>query len=131
MEVIAHEPDVHSMTVLPEGVMINYLLRMPNSVPYLTFLPTDLLMFDEQRMLEAFRTHPPDVIVLIPRDTGEYGAKFFGRDYAQAMWTWVQSNYRSLAKLEETIPGQEKKSGMWIMKRNDSGAAMTLPATLK
>src|SRR5439155_22098088 len=88
--------DARSMCVLPDGVMLNYLMRVPSPVPFVTFLPTDVLMYREDRMLDALNHHPPDMIVLIPRDTTDYGAKTFGRDYAQSLYGWINQHYQRM-----------------------------------
>ena len=49
-----------TLAVLPEGVMINCLSGLRNPTPYLKFMPLDLLLFDEDRIVERFRAHPPD-----------------------------------------------------------------------
>jgi hypothetical protein len=88
----AMRPD-QTLVVMPEGVMLNYLLRRDSTVPYLTFLPPDLIMFDEQAMLEALKKQPPDFIALMHRPVGEYGFAAFGGDYAQSFLKWMMDHY--------------------------------------
>jgi hypothetical protein len=94
-----------SMVVLPEGVMLNYLLRIPNPTPFLTFLPPDVIMFTEERLLKALKAHPPDLIVGMPRDTTEYGLAQFGRDYNQALNLWVINEYDPMFRISDSLPG--------------------------
>ena len=87
-------PPGASVAVLPEGVMLNYLLRRPSSVPYINFMPVELLLFGENAIVSALRASPPDVIVLIHRETREYGYPLFGSDYGMTIMKWVKENYR-------------------------------------
>jgi Dolichyl-phosphate-mannose-protein mannosyltransferase len=82
-----------TVTVLPEGVMLNYLLRRRSPVPYVNFMPLELVLYGESSMLSALRASPPDVIVLVHKDTTEYGYPLFGADYAAEILGWVKANY--------------------------------------
>ncbi len=82
-----------TMTVLPEGIMLNYQLRMKSPTPYIAYLPGVLLHYGEEKILESFQKKPPDWIVLIHRDASEFGARFFSRDYGQLMASWIIDNY--------------------------------------
>jgi hypothetical protein len=70
-----------TVAVFPEGAILNYLSRRFNSTPVLTLMPPEILMFGGRRLLVLLQDAPPDYIVLVHRDTGEYGYRFFGRDY--------------------------------------------------
>jgi hypothetical protein len=81
------------LVVLPEGVMINYLLRRPSSIPYTTMLPTDDALFGEDEMAASLRRNPPALIGLVHRTTDEFGAPLFGRDYARRTREWIDARY--------------------------------------
>lgn len=78
---------------LPEGISLNYMSRRRNSSKYLNFVPADIMMFGEEKMLVDLQTHPPDWIILINRDTSEYGLSKFTVDYAQGIGAWIDQNY--------------------------------------
>lgn len=80
------------VTVLPEGVMLNYLARIP-STRYIQFIPPEMKMFGEARILEALRLEPPEWVVLVNRDDSEYGSQFFGKDYGQQLAQWILLEY--------------------------------------
>lgn len=82
-----------TLVVLPEGVMINYLLRMRSSIPYLTMLPSDVATFGEQAFVESLRLRPPSLILLVHRDTSEFGARLFGTDYGLRVADWISAHY--------------------------------------
>lgn len=87
-----------TFAVLPEGVMLNYLARRSSSTPYLNFMPLELDLFGSERILQNFVAHPPTRIVLVHKDTTEYGYPLFGRDYAQPLRHWIDANYTSEAR---------------------------------
>jgi len=111
-------PPDSTLVVLPEGVMLNYLARRRNPTPYITFIPSEMLMFGERRMLESLQAEPPDLIVLLQRSNEEYGYGPFGTDYAQAIDAWVAGNYRPIGPL---IGPVDVKRGAWarILARRD------------
>jgi hypothetical protein len=82
-----------SVAVLPEGVMINYLARVPNPTPYLNFMPPEEILFGDEAWEAVFRAAPPDAIVIVPRDTSEFGRGAFGSGYGHRLWEWVGSEY--------------------------------------
>jgi hypothetical protein len=96
-----------TLAVLPEGVMINYLADMRNPTPYINFMPPEMVIFGEGKMIGAFRAHPPDFILLLDRDVDEYGFKAFGQDYAPELYRWIIGKYSPLWQ-ETTKQGKMK-----------------------
>jgi hypothetical protein len=98
---------VRSLAVLPEGVLLNYLARIPNPTPYVNFMPPEMLLFGEDAWLAAFEADPPDLVLLVHKDTSEYGYPQFGRDYARKLARWVELHYLPAALLgqEPLRPG--------------------------
>jgi hypothetical protein len=64
---------VHSLLVLPEGVMLNYLTRLPNSISYFFFAPFVLADGRNAEIIHQLNAAPPDRIVVISRDMREFG----------------------------------------------------------
>jgi hypothetical protein len=85
-----------TLTVIPEGVMLNYLARRPSPTPVIGYLPNALAWKGEGTLLGALRSHPPDYIVIASRDSREYGPRTFGVDYAQETWRWIQGAYEPI-----------------------------------
>lgn len=119
----------HTIIVLPEGVMINYLLRVANPTPYINFMPPEVIAFEEKNMLAAFQSKPPELIVKAYKDVKQYGYEAFGEDYGKDLWAWVTQNYIPIMRLgpegfETTIfmhrPTFEKNQAE-IQKRKKNG----------
>jgi hypothetical protein len=104
-----------TLAAVPAGAMLNYLSRRVNPTPYIYFMPSDLLIYGEERMLERFRSTPPDFIALVHKDSSEFGARFFGKDYGRALHSWIQENYRVVGQVGER-PLQDDRFGMALMR---------------
>lgn len=116
---IAQEiPPGKTLTVLPEGVMINYLTRHPSASPFLTFLPTDLAMFSEEELLASLMLAPPDYIVVVDRRTPSMGPSRFGIDYGQWISVWVHQHYLPAAVVGG-IPFSTDAFGVLILRRHE------------
>jgi hypothetical protein len=85
-----------TVAVLPEGIMINYLARRVSPTSYTNFMPPELLIYGEEQILDQFRANPPDYVLIVHKFTGEYGFPFFGQDYGQALYYWVNRHYRQV-----------------------------------
>jgi hypothetical protein len=93
-----HRTEDATLAVFPEGIMANYLLRMRNPTPYGLFIPMDVRIYGEPKMLASLRASPPMWILLVHRDDTEYGVRFFGRDYAHTIANWLQENYQIIGR---------------------------------
>jgi len=105
-----------TLAVLPEGVVLNFLLRRRNPTPFTNFMPPEVVFFGEARMVEAFETHPPDWIMLVHKDSSEFGFRFFGQDYGQALFAWIMEAYRPVV-VAGAIPLQSNQYGILLMAR--------------
>jgi len=88
-----------TLTVVPFGVMINYLLRRPSSVPHWQFGPFDMIIYGEERLVAEFEARPPDYIVIPSIDLTEDGARSFEQDYAFRLSAWIRAHYRTVRRL--------------------------------
>lgn len=102
--------------VLPEGVMLNYLGRRANPTPYQNFMPTEMAVFGESTILDSLRARPPDWIILVHKDTSEFKARFFGKDYARQIGDWVRANYREVRTIYAR-PFVDDRFGILILRR--------------
>ena len=104
----AHVPAGATLAALPEGITLNYLSRRPTSVPVINYMMTEMIVFGEDGMVRAFDEHPPDYVVLVQKDTSEFGVGPFGTDphYGQRIMAWVGQHYE-----KATIIGAEPFHG--------------------
>ncbi|MEN6459644.1 MAG: hypothetical protein ABFC63_12025 [Thermoguttaceae bacterium] len=120
-EIAKRTPPAKTLAVFPEGVMINCLTRLRNPTPYIHLMPTELILFGEQRIQAAYQAHPPDLIVFAHKDTSEFGLRFFGQNYGQRLADWVLANYRPVA-LAGSLPFQNDQFGILLLEKKDGPA---------
>ncbi|MBK7642059.1 MAG: glycosyltransferase family 39 protein [Planctomycetes bacterium] len=111
-----------SFVVLPEGVMLNYLARVPAPVKYINYMPPELLMFGEQQMVADLSAAAPAAIVLLHKSTGEYGFPWFGRDYGKLFAQWINADYSKGALFGDEPLRDGSRFGARVLWRKDLGA---------
>lgn len=87
-----------TLLVLPEGVSLNYWLRRRAPIPVYNFMPPELVMYGEARLVEALEASPPDVVVLAHKETPEYGYRFFGQGYGEQLTRWLREQYVEVSR---------------------------------
>jgi hypothetical protein len=107
-----------TLAVLPEGVMLNYLLRAAPPTRDTVFIVPVVTLFGEEALLAPLRANPPDWVALVHQDSAGYGARYFGRDYAQQIGQWVAQRYVFAAPIGAP-PFQGPQFGIAIGKRRD------------
>jgi hypothetical protein len=115
--IAALEPRDGTLVMLPEGVMIGYLLRRRTSIPYLTMLPTEVAAFGEDELLGSLQRSPPDFIALVHRDSSEMGPRFFGRDYAPRTIGWIRAHYLPAATIGDPPLDPRSAFGIRVLRR--------------
>jgi hypothetical protein len=88
-------PPEATLAVLPEGVMINYLSRHVNPTPCLVWVPPVMAVFGQTNLDAAFEANSPDYVVIIARNTSEFGVGYFGyyRQYGTELMRWIDGHY--------------------------------------
>ncbi len=106
-----------TLAAVPEGVMINYLLRRRNPTRCVSIMPTELTVFGEERVFRDHVEHPPDFLLLVHKDSqGDFGVRFFGIDYAREYRPWVDANYR-LVSTSGAPPFRGPTFGIQLLER--------------
>ncbi len=93
--------DISTLVIIPEGIMINYLNRIPSPIGMINFLPHEIKAAQEYSILEKFICSPPKYIVFIYRDLSEYGYHKFGdNDYGILLYEWITTYYQCIYSLD-------------------------------
>ena len=88
-----HQP--RSMVVMPEGLALNWLSGIPSSIPYHTFSPAEMPDAESQQlMIDVLRETPPEIILHVRRDYGEFGFQGLGIDYGKDLMKAVLCEYQ-------------------------------------
>jgi len=81
-----------TLLVVPEGVMINYLVRMRSPTPFINLMPPELIIFGEEAIEAALNAHPPDFVLEVPKPGNDLGAEF-GTGFGRSIKRWIDRQY--------------------------------------
>lgn len=106
-----------TVSVLPEGLIFNYLTKHRNPTRHNNFMAPQMAAYGEDNMIQDFKLHPPDYVVLVHKDTSDFGVDYFGKDpgYGMKMMDWITSNYRTVCLFGDE-PLVANQFGIKIMK---------------
>lgn len=82
------------LVVFPEGEILNLLSSRRNPLRHKLYIPGYLSAQNEPEVLNELEKAKPAAVVLIRRQTSEYGPGFFGQDYGRRIAAWIEKNYR-------------------------------------
>jgi hypothetical protein len=114
-------PPETGFVALPEGVMLNYLSRRISPTRYIYNMPIGLEMNGgSEQVLESFKAHPPEFIILVHNDSHEHGVGYFGSDpnFGKPILDWIKSSYIPLERIFYE-PLTDHHFGIKILKRMD------------
>jgi hypothetical protein len=110
-----------NFTAIPEGLIINYLMRRPSPFRYDAITAGALTsLYGETAMFDSLRNAHPKFILLIHRGSKEFGEGLFGSDIrnGKRIMDWIESHYTSVWQLLNE-PLKDGGFGMKMLKRND------------
>jgi hypothetical protein len=116
-EIEAICPPGQTFTVLPEGIMLNYLARRESASRFVNFMPPELAFFGEATMVEDLESNRPDYVLVTHRPTLEYGLPRFGEDYGRELWSWIESHYEPIALYGDPPLRDDSKFGIELRRR--------------
>jgi len=99
--VLREKGEGQTLVVLPEGEFINYLARLPNSLPHAFFYDGAISNGRESQIVNELTHNPPYWIVIISRDLGGFGIERYGEEPGSGaeILDWVEQNYKQVAWL--------------------------------
>lgn len=114
-----------TVLMVPEGVWVNYMLRLKSPLRYQVLLMP--LVLPEYAMREAITTlekKPPTYVILAPRvNMQEYGVPYWGYNEAsgKSMLEWIVANYVEMGRVEDkSQAGSLTRFRMIIYKRKEA-----------
>jgi hypothetical protein len=108
-------PDA-TLASFPAAAMMNYILRIPSSIPFATLAPPEFAAVGEPAIFSSLRKHSPDYILYVNTDTSFYGVPFFGLGYAQNIFAWILLHY-DLLHAEGPVPFASPSRGLALYRR--------------
>ncbi len=82
------------VVVLPEAPIMYAFTGTQAPSRWYTLLPGFFQLPQEDDYIADLEHADPDYIVLTNRNTGEYGAPYFGIDYDRKIYRWIEDNYK-------------------------------------
>lgn len=76
-----------------------------------------MLVFGEGRIVDDFRRNPPDYIALVHKDTTEFGARFFGRNYGRSLARWIKDHYQEIYLVGNASFLEPERFGLLLLRR--------------
>jgi len=88
-------PNAKTLVVFPEGIAVNYHLRVPSTLAELEFHPVALAYAGPGHVLDELAAHPPESIIFYDRNFEEFGVPYFGATEASGrnLVLWVNDHY--------------------------------------
>jgi hypothetical protein len=111
-------PRQATLAVLPEGAIVNFLSRKQNPARYLAWDPAQIAGYGQEQMTATFQNHSPDYVMLIHRDSFDYGVKYFGQEqkFGLGLMQWIDANYEPVCLIGNE-PLRNSLFGIKILKR--------------
>lgn len=118
-------PD-ETLVVMPEGVDINFFTGLDNPISsYIFRLPHIGQHAEQQKVISQIYNAKVDYIVIVQRDTTEFGPSSFGVDYAVELFDWIKDNYEVI-KIFGPMPFTTPEFGIAVMKRKFAAGVSNL-----
>ena len=101
---------------------MNYLSRHVNPTPCLVWVPPVMAVFGQTNMAAAFEEKSPDYVVIIARNSAEFGVGYFGyyRGYGTELMQWFDDHYDRVYPADSagiSSSGNKPFFGLQILKR--------------
>jgi hypothetical protein len=123
-------PPNRTLAVLPDGSMLNYLLRSDNPTGYLRWNLAESTVFGQDKMNRAFMDTQPDYIVLVDFNISQFGLKPFGQDPRDGLELkkWIDAHYLSVYQTGPPVATVYQRSSLQRQSLAiSSGAPSSLP----
>ena len=88
-------PKAKTLAAFPEGIAVNYHLRVPSPLAEPEFLPVDLDYVGVKHVVGELAAQPPEAVILFTRDMSEFGVQCFGENPAAGrdIVQWLTRHY--------------------------------------
>ena len=110
-----------TLTAIPEGAMINYLLRLPLGVPIMNYMRTEYMIFGKDRIEGDLFAHRPDFILVTHKETSDFGYPLYGKmpEYGADVMAWLKREYEQIALFGEQPLTRADSEGVALWRRRD------------
>ena len=106
-----------TVMVLPEATSLYFFTGTDAPARWYQLLPGVLAPDEQDEFITAIERQRVDFILLSNRRTAEYGADYFGLDYNQRVYRWIQAHYEPAGQFGEFLRGKDQPFAMLIYRR--------------
>lgn len=82
-----------TLAVFPEGIGLNYFSQRDNPLGLYLYTPPPIRLAGEETLISWLIQHNVDYIIILQRETDEYGYARFGMDYGKRISSWIYDQY--------------------------------------
>lgn len=82
-----------TLAVFPEGIGLNYFSQRDNPLKFYLYTPPPIRGFGQERIISWLIQYNVDYIIILQRETDEYGYTRFGMDYGKRISSWIYDQY--------------------------------------
>jgi hypothetical protein len=116
---------IESLAFFPEGLTLNYLMKIPTPLAYYTFTPPETAsMLGEANTMADFNAKNPEWVAVVARDVREFGYRGFGIDYDLRLSGTIRSRYHIDRKWSA------RTFEFLLLRRNSGSTGATMPRSV-
>jgi hypothetical protein len=116
---------IESLAFFPEGLTLNYLMKIPTPLAYYTFTPPETAsMLGEANAMADFNAKNPEWVAVVARDVREFGYRGFGIDYDLRLSGAIRSRYHIDRKWSA------RTFEFLLLRRNSGSTGATMPRSV-
>jgi hypothetical protein len=94
--------EARELVVMPEGLGLNYLAKVPTPLRYQTFTPVEIAGA-EGPIVAELAAKRPQYVAIVPRDVREFGYAGLGVDYGREIIAFLRANYTVEQRFGEIV----------------------------
>jgi hypothetical protein len=106
-----------SVDILPEATSIYFFTGTDSPTKWYAINPGVLSPDDEDEFIAELKRKKVDYILLSNRRTSEYDSDYFGLDYNQRLYRWIETNYEVAGQFGAFVREEGSPFGMLIYRR--------------
>jgi hypothetical protein len=106
-----------TVMVLPETTSLYFFTGTDTPVRWYQLNPGNLSPDEETEFAAQIDHQKVDFILLTNRRTEEYDANYFGLDYNQRLYRWIEANYEPAGQFGEFVRAKGRPFAIMIYRR--------------
>jgi hypothetical protein len=106
-----------SVLVLPEATSLYFFAGTDAPAKWYALNPGILSPADEDEFAAEVERRKVDFILITNRRTEEYGVNYFGLDYNQRLYRWIEANYEPAGGFGEFVREKDRPFAIMVYRR--------------